>query len=258
MIWRAFVRLHYPTSLLAQVDSSIGGKNGLHYKNVTNLIGTYYQSKGVYIDLSSLDTLPIGEFFNGLAEIIKIALIYDLNLANYLDKNADKIKKRLPIILRKIIYDSIKLKPQIISSDVKENSIRLLLNYGHTAGQAIETIFKHKNIKHGEAVVLGMIIAAQIGRLLNVTKPDFVSFQNNLLDKFDYLNRIRNKINLTNFDNKLLIDQIYNNIFFDKKKRHDTLRFVVPENIGKGRMKEVKEMYIIRTALQSGLDLLKI
>ena len=157
-----------PTTLLAQVDSSVGGKTAINISAGKNLVGAFYNPKGVIIDTSVLGTLPKKEFQAGLAEVIKYALIQNKSLFVFLEKHAQEILLMDYPIIEEIIYASIQTKARIVTKDEKENGIRAILNFGHTFGHAIEAHGKYKKILHGEAVAKGMKIASRISYLENL------------------------------------------------------------------------------------------
>ena len=148
-----------PTSLLAQVDSSVGGKTGINIGNLKNIIGTFYQPKFTYININALQTLPENEFISGMAEVIKYGVIYDYKLLHYIIENSEKILDKDNEVLNYIIKRSIEIKADIVSKDEKEGGLRKILNFGHTFGHGIEKICK---ISHGEAVSIGMHMAFKL------------------------------------------------------------------------------------------------
>ncbi len=148
-----------PTSLLAQVDSSVGGKTGINIGNLKNIIGTFYQPKFTYVNINALQTLPENEFISGMAEVIKYGVIYDYELLHYIIENSEKILDRDNEVLNYIIKRSIEIKADIVSKDEKEGGLRKILNFGHTFGHGIEKICK---ISHGEAVSIGMHMAFKL------------------------------------------------------------------------------------------------
>lgn len=148
-----------PTTLLSQVDSSVGGKTGVNIKNGKNFVGAFYQPQAVFINTDTLKTLPLEEISNGLAEIIKYALIADKKLFTYLEKNIEKAFSIDQTFLTKVISVSCAIKANVVSQDEKESGLREILNFGHTVGHAIEEMHNYKNITHGEGVGLGMITA---------------------------------------------------------------------------------------------------
>tara|TARA_Y100000996_G_scaffold85467_1_gene59295 strand:- start:3127 stop:4191 length:1065 start_codon:yes stop_codon:yes gene_type:complete len=154
--------IQIPSTLLAQVDSSVGGKTAINVKQGKNLIGSFYNPKLVLISTNFLKTLSENEYKSGLGEILKYAFIGNKKLKKIIESNTNKINKRDDKILKIIIEESIKTKSKIVTLDEKENDIRAILNFGHTFGHAIEAHNKYKNITHGAAITLGMVIASKI------------------------------------------------------------------------------------------------
>ena len=154
--------IQIPTTLLAQVDSSVGGKTAINIKQGKNLVGSFYNPIQVLISTKYLESLPDHEYKSGMGEVVKYALIGNKKLNNYMQLNSDAIKKKRLNALEHIIEESIKSKAKIVTSDEKEKGIRAILNFGHTFGHAIEAFEKYKGITHGAAVTLGMIIAGKI------------------------------------------------------------------------------------------------
>jgi len=178
--------IQIPTTLLAQVDSSVGGKTAINISAGKNLVGAFYNPKGVIIDTSVLKTLPSREFKAGLAEVIKYALIQDKSLFTTLKKCYEKILSMEHKIIEEIIFLSIQNKAMIVTKDEKENGIRAILNFGHTFGHAIEAQSKYKKILHGEAVAKGMKIASRISYLENLISKEEHKEVINLLQKFEF------------------------------------------------------------------------
>ncbi len=156
--------IHLPTTLLAIVDSSIGGKTGINTKHGKNLIGTIYQPEAVFADIAFLDALPDNEFLNGLAEIIKIAATLDKSLFDYIEKNYEKILSKDKDVLLHIIKRSIELKKEIVEKDPYELGPRQVFNFGHTIGHAVESDSDF-SIKHGFCVSIGMAVESRISAL---------------------------------------------------------------------------------------------
>jgi len=159
---RGINHIQMPTSLLAQVDSSVGGKTGVDLVTGKNLVGAFYQPKAVFIHTDFLKTLPKRELKCGLAEVIKYGIIWDKPLFNYLKKHSKSILKLNPTNLANIIYKSCAIKASVVKKDEKEANLRAILNYGHTLGHAIEALNGFKRIKHGEAIAMGMVFAAKL------------------------------------------------------------------------------------------------
>lgn len=188
--------IQIPTTLLAQVDSSVGGKTAINISAGKNLVGAFYNPKGVIIDTSSLHSLPTREFRAGLAEVIKYGLIQNKKLLSLLSHNIVNILGRQPGIVEQIIYESLKTKSKIVTQDEKETGIRAILNFGHTFGHAIEAHEKYKKILHGEAVAKGMLVASKISCLEGcISEKDFLKISSLLeaygfdlsLDQYKYL-----------------------------------------------------------------------
>tara|TARA_B100000686_G_scaffold192814_1_gene199593 strand:+ start:81225 stop:82325 length:1101 start_codon:yes stop_codon:yes gene_type:complete len=218
--------LHFglvPTTLLAMVDSSIGGKVAVDLENGKNLVGAFYQPKFVLDDISSLDTLPKRELISGWAEVIKHALIFDSVLFHHFEKNYENIKK-IDKDTVKLISKSIELKANCVSDDEKETKgQRILLNYGHTIAHALESLTSYSKYLHGEAVSIGMMGAAYISNGLGLLTNEEVNRQRVLLENFGLPTKIVENIN---FD--LLLDIMQS----DKKTVDNSINWVVLNNIG--------------------------
>ncbi|MEL7297291.1 MAG: 3-dehydroquinate synthase [Pseudomonadota bacterium] len=157
--------LQVPTTLLAQVDSSVGGKTGVNHPSGKNLLGAFHQPKRVLIDIDTLETLPAREFSAGMAEVIKYGAIVDAAFFDWLTANIDALMAREPAVLQKAIYRSCELKAQIVAEDETEQGRRALLNFGHTFGHAVEACTGYQQWLHGEAVAIGMVMAARMSGL---------------------------------------------------------------------------------------------
>ena len=232
-----------PTTLLSQVDSSIGGKNGINTTYGKNLIGNFYQPKEVLIDISVLDTLPKKEVRSGYAEIIKHALIKDYSFFCWLEKNANKLFKLNKTILENAIYKSIMIKLFYVNKDEREtlydNNSRAMLNFGHTIGHAIESHYNYKKFNHGEAISIGMITEAKISHylgLLSSSELDRITshfkiyglkiFDNILKDKLLIKKLIKDKKNFNNNINFSLIDKIGSSIFYKKLNKNKVYKIL--------------------------------
>ncbi|MDC0454327.1 3-dehydroquinate synthase, partial [Gammaproteobacteria bacterium] len=171
--------IQIPTTLLSQVDSSVGGKTAINISQGKNLVGAFYNPKKVFISLSYLQTLSEKEYRSGLGEVVKYAFILNKRLHRILKSNSNLVLSRNLKVLEEVIYESIKTKSKIVTKDEKENGVRALLNFGHTFGHAIEAKNNYKGVSHGEAVVLGMIIASEISYLENyITKKELEEIKN--------------------------------------------------------------------------------
>ena len=216
-----------PTTLLSQVDSSIGGKNGINTRNGKNLIGTFYHPKAVFIDPAILKTLPKREILSGYAEIVKHGIINDLDFFKWLEKNCKKILSLSNVSLSQAIYKSILIKKNYVIKDerekLKDNNSRAILNFGHTFGHALEAFYKYsEKLTHGEAVSIGMIIASTISHKLN-----YLSFRDLKRIKQHF---ISNKLPVS--DSKMYDKKIFEIIKKDKKNVGDKINFILLKKIG--------------------------
>jgi 3-dehydroquinate synthase len=153
-----------PTTLLAQVDSSVGGKTGVNLKAGKNLVGAFYQPQLVLCDLDTLKTLPKREFISGLAEVIKYGVIYDAVLFAQLERNLPKLLQRDAATLRSVIARCCEIKADVVGQDETEGGLRAILNFGHTLGHAIENSSGYGKYLHGEAIAIGQVAAAKLSQ----------------------------------------------------------------------------------------------
>lgn len=222
--------IQIPTSLLAQVDSSVGGKTAINLKSGKNLVGAFYNPKGVLIDTEFLESLGGREFKSGLAEIIKHALIDNRNFAKYLLKYSKEILNRDSGHLNKIITRSIKIKAKIVTKDEKEQGIRAFLNFGHTVGHALEHYFGSK-LMHGEAVAYGMAYEAKMSlEMLKLKKDDFQLIQE-LLEKFEFNKQL-----------KVSFNELKPFIKIDKKNTSNLVNLVQLKAIGECKIVAIKNI----------------
>ncbi|MBA4321242.1 MAG: 3-dehydroquinate synthase [Odoribacter sp.] len=213
------------TSLLSQVDASIGGKNGVNVGSVKNIIGNFRQPEFVICDPEMLKTLPGDEYLSGLAELIKNGVILDADLVTEIADNVDLILKRDTLLLSKLIKRSVDIKASVVREDEKETGIRVILNFGHTFGHAIEA---QTGLKHGFAVAAGMIIAADISVRLGFLQPEDRNKLFNLLNSLELL------VNYT-----ITHEQVKELISQDKKKLGKSVSFVMLEKTGKAIVKKI-------------------
>lgn len=211
--------VHIPTSLVAQVDSSIGGKVGINYKNIKNAIGSFYPPKLVLTDVKTLRTLSETEFNNGIAEVIKSAVIGNKNLFHFLRINYEKIKKQELNTMLKLITETCKIKVDIVTQDEKEKGIRKILNLGHTFGHPLEMLYKYK---HGKAIAIGMIMAIKSAKKFNILKEESLPQQlKSVLKMFDL------PIEHPPLNND------YWDLMLKDKKREEKMIFILPKRLGK-------------------------
>ncbi|MCX7918801.1 MAG: 3-dehydroquinate synthase [bacterium] len=214
--------IQIPTTLLAQVDSSVGGKVGVNLPLGKNLIGSFYQPKLVLTDPNVLFTLPEREFRAGLAEVVKYGVIYDAVFFAWLERNISNIKKLDASCLTYLITRCCQIKAEVISQDETEQGLRAILNFGHTIGHAIETLTNYTQYRHGEAVAIGMVAAGKLAHNLSL-------FDRHQLQRLqDLLVNIGLPIQLPH----LAISKFLDTIYRDKKVRNQKLRMVLPKKIG--------------------------
>ena len=174
---RGIPYIQIPTTIVAQVDSSIGGKTAIDVPHGKNLIGAFYQPTMVIIDPEVLKTLPENEYISGMAEVIKHAIIYDVNLFKILKENLTHIKQRNLPILSEIIARNCEIKKSVVEQDEKEMNLRKILNFGHTIGHAIEKLLNYQSL-HGECVALGMIAESQISSKMGyLPEKDYIEIK---------------------------------------------------------------------------------
>ncbi|GFP28374.1 3-dehydroquinate synthase, partial [Candidatus Hakubella thermalkaliphila] len=219
--------IQIPTTLLAHVDSSVGGKTGVNHKLGKNMLGTFYQPKLVWIDIDTLKTLPQKELLAGLAEVIKYGVIWDAKLFAFLENNRDKILRLDKKSLTHIIKRSGEMKAAVVSKDEKEAGMRAILNYGHSIGHAIETATGHNKYLHGEALAIGMHIEARLAEKLGIVSEISVRKIKSLIDSYCLPSETPSKIDV----NSLLAS-----MQLDKKAVAGELKFILPERIGKVRI----------------------
>jgi 3-dehydroquinate synthase len=221
-----------PSTLLAQVDASIGGKNGVNFKGYKNIIGVFNQPQFVLCDTDLLHTLPEKELLCGMAEIVKHALIKSQSFFNYLEQEWSSLLSLGPRTVEQVVDDSIKIKSEIVQTDALESGERRKLNFGHTLGHAIE---KECQLPHGEAVSLGMVIASRISVAKGMLSPEDADRIETLLQNLKLPTRLpQNK--------DLIIDAIKK----DKKREGEEIHFVLLAGLGKAEVikmsyKELKD-----------------
>jgi len=207
-----------PTTLLSQVDASVGGKTGVNNKYGKNLIGAFYQPKAVYIDTAFLKTLPKREFAAGFAEIVKMAVMFDRDYFDFL-KTADLSDEAQ---LKETIKRSVELKAWVVNQDEKEAGIRAVLNYGHTFGHVVENETNYTTYLHGEAVAIGMVMANALAVKLGLMSEAEAEEVKALLETQ----------NLPTDYTIKDVDDFYEHFFLDKKSANNSIKFILPESIG--------------------------
>ena len=216
-----FVQL--PTSLLAMVDSSIGGKTGINHPRGKNMIGAFYQPKMVFADTAVLKTLPRRELGCGLAETVKHAVIRDGEFFEHLENHADQIMNLEPALMVDLVVRNCRIKAAVVSADELESGLRGILNLGHTIGHTIETVCADRDVHHGEAVSLGMVAAARLAAGRGLLKTETI----------ERIIALLNRLNLpTSVSEELPVDKLYEAMKQDKKVRAGKIRFVLPTSLG--------------------------
>ncbi len=221
-----------PTTLLAQVDSSVGGKTGVNHPLGKNMIGAFYQPRLVWMDVDTLRTLPKREFLAGMAEVIKYGVIWDEGLFRFLEENRAKILNLEKDSLTHIIKRSCEIKAEVVSKDEREGGLRAILNYGHTVGHAVETATGYAAYIHGEAVAIGMQVAAKLASLLGLLDKHDVERIRLLIDSYELPAAIPPGVET---------DRLLSSMQLDKKAVAGELRFVLPEKIGSVRILSVSD-----------------
>ncbi len=218
-----------PTTLLSQVDSSVGGKTAVNHPLGKNMIGAFYQPTSVFIDIDTLKTLPIREFNAGIAEVIKYGILGDYDFFVWLEENIDAIKANDPQVLSRMIERCCELKAQIVSEDEKEGGVRALLNLGHTFGHAIEAEQGYGKWLHGEAVATGMVLAAKLAVELNIIQTSDLRRIEALIGAFD-LPLVAPA--------DMGFEEFMRHMKRDKKNLAGKLRFIVPTKIGHSEIRD--------------------
>jgi 3-dehydroquinate synthase len=230
-----------PTTLLAMVDASIGGKTGVNHPQGKNLIGAFYQPKLVLIDPEVLKSLPVREFRAGMAEVIKYGVIWDAELFKQLE-DSDNLASFSQIdgqLLQTIITKSCQAKADVVSKDEKEAGLRAILNYGHTIAHGIESLTGYTKINHGEAVAMGMVAAGAIAVKLGMWTAGENQRQTDLIEKAALETRIP----------PLNADEMVNALTADKKVKDGKVRFILPTAIGQVTISDRVTPTLVREVL---------
>jgi 3-dehydroquinate synthase len=239
----AFLRgvklVHIPTTLVSQVDSSIGGKTGVNLPEGKNLVGSFYPPQLVLTDPELLRTLSDREFRGGLAEVIKHAIIADAEMFAILEKEMDKVLRRDRRTLGFLIPRNVEIKARVVSRDERESGLREILNFGHTFAHALESVTKYRRYQHGEAVAWGMIAASFLGHELGLTRADDVSRIVALIRRLGPLPPWP----------RLPAAALLRAMHSDKKTRGGILRFVLSPRIGEARSYDTVPLHVVERVL---------
>jgi 3-dehydroquinate synthase len=232
-----------PTTLLAMVDSSVGGKTGVNHPKGKNLIGAFHQPAGVWIDTAFLETLPEREYLSGLAEVVKYGVILDAEFFTFLEANATAVRTRNSAVLVPVIAQCCRLKADVVERDEREETgLRAVLNYGHTFAHAFEAVGGYGGWLHGEAVAAGMVCAARLAERRGLVGPDLTDRQRRLLEAFSL--PIRPKPEWP-------ADALLAAMRRDKKAAAGRLRFVLPIRLGEVRLFDDVPESLVREVLES-------
>jgi len=224
--------IQIPTTLLSMVDSSVGGKTGINNEYGKNLIGSFYQPEAVFIDTHFLSTLDKREFAAGMAEVIKMAIMFDKTFFENI--------KHQNLSIEEIIKRSVEIKAEVVNQDEKEKGIRSVLNYGHTFAHVIENETEYKKYLHGEAVAIGMVMANELSKELGYLNAAEVEDIKKLLKKY----------NLPTTYTIKDINLFYEHFFLDKKTADNKIKFIIPNHIGEYKIVQNIEKEIILNVLR--------
>lgn len=220
-----------PTTLLSQVDSSVGGKTAINHPLGKNLIGAFYQPRHVHVDVATLKTLPAREFAAGMAEVVKYGIIRDAEFFHWLGEHHDSLRRLDRTALVAAVKRSCQIKADIVELDEKEASLRAILNYGHTFGHAVETLAGYGEIRHGEAVAIGMVVAARIAQQLGLCTSSHTAAIASLLSAFS----------LPVVPPEYPLADYLSAMGRDKKVKAGVLRFVLNRGIGECLVRDLPD-----------------
>ena len=231
--------IQVPTSLLAQVDSAIGGKTGINHPQGKNLIGAYYQPGLILVDPACLLTLPERVYREGWAEIVKYGMILDVDLFETLEMHTSRLQARDAALLTKIIARCIRLKMDVVQRDERDGGLRNILNYGHTFGHALEALTDYGTWLHGEAVSIGMEVAAQIAVTKGLLSSEYALRQHRLLRALEL------PVRCPGVDAESVLAAMQR----DKKVRHGRMRWVLPTSIGHAEVYDDIPLEVVQDAI---------
>ncbi|MBR8465934.1 3-dehydroquinate synthase [Campylobacter sp. faydin G-140] len=225
--------INIPTTLLSQVDASVGGKTGVNNKFGKNLIGSFYQPKAVYCESKFLLTLSQREFAAGMAEAIKMAICFDKDMFEWLDNIELKDEKNLA----ELVYKAVQIKTRVVELDERERGLRALLNYGHTFAHVIEQQTNYKTYLHGEAVAIGINMANELALRLGLL----------VQNECEQIRKVLHKFNLPTSYSINDVEGFYDAFFLDKKTENKMIKFILPNGIGNAIIKnDVKKYDVIK------------
>ena len=242
---RGLPLLMVPTTLLAMVDSSVGGKVGVNHPKAKNLIGAFHQPVGVWIDTAFLATLPDREYRSGLAEVVKYGVILDADLFAYLEEHADAVLRREPEAVRHVVARSCRLKADVVERDEREETgLRAVLNYGHTFAHAFEAVAGYGAWLHGEAVAAGMVCASRLAERRGLTAGELTERQRRLLGRFG----------LPAAPQRWPVEELLAAMRSDKKNVAGRLRLVLPRRLGEAALFDDVPESQVRQVLEESMS----
>jgi len=243
---RGVALVQMPTTLLAMVDSSIGGKVAINHPLGKNMIGAFYQPRAVFIDTAFLNTLPDREFLCGFAEVIKYGLILDRSFFEWMQTKFDRVQSLNRQAIRRTVERSCALKCRVIEKDEHERSLRMILNFGHTFGHALEGLSEFRLFKHGEAVFLGMVVAAHLSfKLKKISEADCAGIES-FIKKF--VIRFLTKP-MRRFLGDVSESEFYQKLKSDKKVTQNSIRFIILRKIGRAGIQENVSELLVRQSI---------
>ncbi len=236
---RGVALVHVPTTLVAQVDSSVGGKTGVNLPEGKNLVGAFYPPRLVIVDYDLLRTLPEREYRSGLAEVIKYGVIADRKLFVFLEKNMEKVLRRDRAALDYLIPRCVEIKAEVVGRDEREAGLREILNFGHTFGHALESVTRYRRYLHGEAVAWGMMVAALLGREMGINGPNEVA---------RLVSLVRALVPLPEWP-RVPVTRMVEAMRADKKTQAGKLRFVLSRRIGEAHTSDAVPLEAVKHVL---------
>lgn len=232
-----------PTSLIGQVDSSVGGKVGVNHPRGKNLIGAFYHPRAVLADPVVLATLPRRELVSGMAEVVKCGVIRHEGFFHFVERNVEKFYALDRFVTEEVIATCVSVKAEVVEKDEREEGIRAILNYGHTVGHALETIGAYRRFRHGEAIAVGMSCAARVALHLGLADAHLVEAQDRILARLGLPTAVRG----------VRMNAVLSTMRTDKKRRAGRVRMVLPTQIGRVQIVDDVDPSAVRSALSEVL-----
>jgi 3-dehydroquinate synthase len=232
-----------PTTLLSQVDSSVGGKTGVNHALGKNMIGAFWQPSLVLADLAVLRTLPERELIAGLSEVIKYGVIWDIEFFDFLIANKDNSMALDPETMAHIVKRSCEIKAEVVSKDEREGGLRAILNFGHTVGHAVETTTGYSKFLHGEALGIGMVYAARLAKKLGTMPTEDAQKVEEIVKLYGLPHRLPIEVS---------VEKLMEAMGRDKKSISGEVRFVLPTKIGSVEFGKPVEKSVLKEVLEGG------